>query len=179
MVVNAEQLLILCVLLDGIHKSKKVCSTSCPNITFIMMTSTIDFFNYLLACLRCRSVSPSRPGSPSRAQRIRSSSRSRRIRSRFIFVVFTHVEFLGGIWHHNYKINFRASLLKIELFFFRSHEEGDASNPGNNLYVTGLSARVTSRELEKYFSSEGKVPAHLFGSYWNFKLVWPFSDDHE
>lgn len=67
-----------------------------------------------------RSVSPSKPGSPSRAQRSRSSSRSRRSRS-------------------------------------RSHEEGDASNPGNNLYVTGLSARVTTRELEKYFSSEGKV----------------------
>ncbi|KAL9231005.1 hypothetical protein vseg_006283 [Gypsophila vaccaria] len=33
----------------------------------------------------------------------------------------------------------------------------DASNPGNNLYVTGLSTRVTSSDLEKYFSKEGKV----------------------
>lgn len=30
-------------------------------------------------------------------------------------------------------------------------------NPGNNLYVTGLSPRITRRELEKHFASEGKV----------------------
>ncbi|XP_050379006.1 serine/arginine-rich splicing factor SR45a-like [Argentina anserina] len=33
----------------------------------------------------------------------------------------------------------------------------DASNPGNNLYVTGLSTRVTSADVEKFFSKEGKV----------------------
>ncbi|XP_021283024.1 serine/arginine-rich splicing factor SR45a-like [Herrania umbratica] len=33
----------------------------------------------------------------------------------------------------------------------------DASNPGNNLYVTGLSTRVTTADLEKYFGGEGKV----------------------
>ncbi|KAL2544129.1 serine/arginine-rich splicing factor SR45a-like [Forsythia ovata] len=33
----------------------------------------------------------------------------------------------------------------------------DAANPGNNLYVTGLSTRVTEIDLKKYFSSEGKV----------------------
>ncbi|KAJ7568400.1 hypothetical protein O6H91_01G031200 [Diphasiastrum complanatum] len=33
----------------------------------------------------------------------------------------------------------------------------DAVNPGNNLYVTGLSTRVTERDLEDYFSGEGKV----------------------
>ncbi|CAB4310372.1 unnamed protein product [Prunus armeniaca] len=33
----------------------------------------------------------------------------------------------------------------------------DASNPGNNLYVTGLSTRVTSSDLEKFFNKEGKV----------------------
>ncbi|KAK6251336.1 hypothetical protein SCA6_005341 [Theobroma cacao] len=33
----------------------------------------------------------------------------------------------------------------------------DASNPGNNLYVTGLSTRVTTADLEKYFGNEGKV----------------------
>ncbi|XP_030474964.1 serine/arginine-rich splicing factor SR45a-like [Syzygium oleosum] len=39
----------------------------------------------------------------------------------------------------------------------RSQEyEGDG-NPGNNLYVTGLSTRVTTSDLEKYFSKEGKV----------------------
>ncbi|KAL9369368.1 hypothetical protein Peur_040567 [Populus x canadensis] len=34
---------------------------------------------------------------------------------------------------------------------------GGASNPGNNLYITGLSTRITSSDLEKYFNSEGKV----------------------
>ncbi|KAH7669092.1 transformer-2 protein [Dioscorea alata] len=33
----------------------------------------------------------------------------------------------------------------------------DAVNPGNALYVTGLSTRVTERELEDHFSKEGKV----------------------
>ncbi|XP_010255285.1 PREDICTED: serine/arginine-rich splicing factor SR45a-like [Nelumbo nucifera] len=39
----------------------------------------------------------------------------------------------------------------------RSQDSGDAANPGNNLYVTGLSTRVTTNDLEKYFSREGKV----------------------
>ncbi|KAG9158916.1 hypothetical protein Leryth_013294 [Lithospermum erythrorhizon] len=39
----------------------------------------------------------------------------------------------------------------------RSCESSDVENPGNNLYVTGLSARVTKRDLEKHFSTEGKV----------------------
>ncbi|TVU06314.1 hypothetical protein EJB05_49521 [Eragrostis curvula] len=38
----------------------------------------------------------------------------------------------------------------------RSRSEDDR-NPGNNLYVTGLSTRVTEDELEKFFSKEGKV----------------------
>ncbi|KAG5530129.1 hypothetical protein RHGRI_030486 [Rhododendron griersonianum] len=33
----------------------------------------------------------------------------------------------------------------------------EAVNPGNTLYVTGLSTRVTERELEDHFSREGKV----------------------
>ncbi|PRQ17634.1 putative nucleotide-binding alpha-beta plait domain-containing protein [Rosa chinensis] len=33
----------------------------------------------------------------------------------------------------------------------------DATNPGNNLYVTGLSTRVTSADVEKFFNKEGKV----------------------
>ena len=40
---------------------------------------------------------------------------------------------------------------------FRSRDSVDAVNPGNNLYVTGLSTRVNSSDLENYFSSEGKV----------------------
>ncbi|KAK6935414.1 RNA recognition motif domain [Dillenia turbinata] len=43
----------------------------------------------------------------------------------------------------------------------RSHDlvdtEERAINPGNNLYVTGLSTRVTTTDLEKYFGREGKV----------------------
>ncbi|KAL3676847.1 hypothetical protein R1sor_026795 [Riccia sorocarpa] len=33
----------------------------------------------------------------------------------------------------------------------------DALNPGNNLYVTGLSTRVNEKDLEEHFSREGKV----------------------
>ncbi|GFZ01354.1 hypothetical protein Acr_14g0009890 [Actinidia rufa] len=33
----------------------------------------------------------------------------------------------------------------------RSHDSDGDCNPGNNLYVTGLSTRVTTGELEKYF----------------------------
>ncbi|KAL4384205.1 hypothetical protein GQ457_15G009300 [Hibiscus cannabinus] len=39
----------------------------------------------------------------------------------------------------------------------RSCDSQDASNPGNNLYVTGLSTRVTAGDVEKYFGNEGKV----------------------
>ncbi|GAB2273891.1 Serine/arginine-rich splicing factor SR45a [Dionaea muscipula] len=36
-------------------------------------------------------------------------------------------------------------------------DDDEAGNPGNNLYVTGLSSRVTESDLEKFFSKEGKV----------------------
>ncbi|XVE87491.1 hypothetical protein DITRI_Ditri18aG0121700 [Diplodiscus trichospermus] len=39
----------------------------------------------------------------------------------------------------------------------RSRGRGEALNPGNTLYVTGLSQRVTERDLEEHFSKEGKV----------------------
>ena len=39
----------------------------------------------------------------------------------------------------------------------RSQDSVDAANPGNNLYMTSLSTRVTNRDLEEYFSKEGKV----------------------
>uniref|UniRef100_A0A5B7BR31 Putative RNA-binding family protein isoform 2 n=1 Tax=Davidia involucrata TaxID=16924 RepID=A0A5B7BR31_DAVIN len=39
----------------------------------------------------------------------------------------------------------------------RSCDSCDVENPGNNLYVTGLSPRITKRDLEKHFSTEGKV----------------------
>ncbi|KAJ8764517.1 hypothetical protein K2173_006257 [Erythroxylum novogranatense] len=39
----------------------------------------------------------------------------------------------------------------------RSRDREEALNPGNTLYVTGLSTRVTERDLEEHFSKEGKV----------------------
>ncbi|XP_074570077.1 serine/arginine-rich splicing factor SR45a-like [Curcuma longa] len=39
----------------------------------------------------------------------------------------------------------------------RSQDSAAAGNPGNNLYVTGLSTRVNNSDLEKYFNKEGKV----------------------
>ncbi|KAL5747526.1 hypothetical protein ACOSP7_024530 [Xanthoceras sorbifolium] len=39
----------------------------------------------------------------------------------------------------------------------RSRDSAAAVNPGNNLYVTGLSTRVTTADLEKFFGNEGKV----------------------
>jgi RNA recognition motif-containing protein len=38
----------------------------------------------------------------------------------------------------------------------------DAENPGNSLYVTGLSHRVTERDLEDHFAKEGKVVDVIF-----------------
>lgn len=53
--------------------------------------------------------------------------------------------------------NILCSYDKLSVFAPRSQDSVDASNPGNNLYVTGLSTRVTSSDLEKYFNKEGKV----------------------
>nr|AWW16530.1 serine/arginine-rich splicing factor SR45a [Ipomoea pes-caprae] len=39
----------------------------------------------------------------------------------------------------------------------RGHGRDRPSNPGDTLYVTGLSTRVTERDLEDHFSKEGKV----------------------
>ncbi|KAF3511864.1 hypothetical protein F2Q69_00008979, partial [Brassica cretica] len=39
----------------------------------------------------------------------------------------------------------------------RSRGRSEIENPGTTLYVTGLSTRVTEKDLEAYFSKEGKV----------------------
>ncbi len=41
----------------------------------------------------------------------------------------------------------------------RSYRETseEANNPGNNLYVTGLSVRVSEKDLQDHFEQEGKV----------------------
>lgn len=59
-----------------------------------------------------------------------------------------------------------CSLSCLVLMAHRSRESS-VENPGNNLYVTGLSPRITKRELEKHFSSEGKVvDVHLVVDPW-------------
>ncbi|KAL3530841.1 hypothetical protein ACH5RR_010163 [Cinchona calisaya] len=57
-----------------------------------------------------------------------------------------------------------------------SRESSDAENPGNNLYVTGLPARVTKRDLEKHFSAEemarrrrGRTPT--LGRYLGLRII--------
>lgn len=51
----------------------------------------------------------------------------------------------------------------------RSDVREDALNPGNNLYVTGLSTRVTEKDLDEHFSREGKVlPEPIFISFERF-----------
>ncbi|CAK7331334.1 unnamed protein product [Dovyalis caffra] len=43
----------------------------------------------------------------------------------------------------------------------------DVENPGNNLYVTGLSPRITKKELQKHFAAEGTViDVHLVVDPW-------------
>ncbi|XP_039128301.1 serine/arginine-rich splicing factor SR45a isoform X3 [Dioscorea cayenensis subsp. rotundata] len=50
----------------------------------------------------------------------------------------------------------------------RSPDFSDVENPGNNLYVTGLSSRLTKDELEKHFATEGKVSdVHLVVDPWS------------
>ncbi|KAL6979118.1 hypothetical protein U1Q18_020782 [Sarracenia purpurea var. burkii] len=45
--------------------------------------------------------------------------------------------------------------------------DSSIENPGNNLYVTGLSTRATKRDIEKHFSTEGKVEdIHLVVDPW-------------
>nr|DAD28410.1 TPA_asm: hypothetical protein HUJ06_029878 [Nelumbo nucifera] len=50
----------------------------------------------------------------------------------------------------------------------RSHDSSEVENPGNNLYVTGLSPRITKKELEKHFTSEGGtvIDVHLVVDPW-------------
>jgi len=48
---------------------------------------------------------------------------------------------------------YASDFSSFQLYF----REANATNPGNTLYVTGLSSRVTDRDLEDHFSKEGKV----------------------
>lgn len=64
-------------------------------------------------------------------------------------MLFLHL-FFCFCWFINFVTIFILNLLG------RSRSS-DVENPGNNLYVTGLSPRITKRELEKHFAAEGKV----------------------
>lgn len=75
-----------------------------------------------------------------------------------MFLLMTYVACNTSIWY-SYKYN-----------LFRSVDSCDAENPGNNLYVTGLSARVTDRDLEKHFSTEGEVT--FTKDICNFKVLF-------
>lgn len=51
-----------------------------------------------------------------------------------------------------------TQLVTKNLLTLKWHDRGEeVVNPGNTLYVTGLSTRVTERDLEDHFSKEGKV----------------------
>uniref|UniRef100_A0A0E0KBN9 RRM domain-containing protein n=1 Tax=Oryza punctata TaxID=4537 RepID=A0A0E0KBN9_ORYPU len=63
----------------------------------------------------------------------------------------------GRYESHSYSSSPRRSSRSRYRSRSRSVDSSDVENPGNNLYVTGLSARVTDRDLEKHFSAEGEV----------------------
>lgn len=55
-----------------------------------------------------------------------------------------------------------------------SVDRSEVENPGTTLYVTGLSTRVTDKDLEAHFSKEGKVitsKADSPFSYCQFKYI--------
>ena len=46
-------------------------------------------------------------------------------------------------------------ITNVTMWLFSQDEED--SNPGNNLFITGLAARTADRDLEEVFSKYGKV----------------------
>lgn len=58
------------------------------------------------------------------------------------------------------------------LNFLGRSRSSDAENPGNNLYVTGLSPRITKRELEKHFAAEGKVSILFIVFLFHYSKGW-------
>lgn len=121
----------------------------------------------------CRSASPPNAGSPDRGRWSRSLTRSRRSRSRYSYCICRNFGILVSSFAllcssnaHTYTCHLIKGVvpdyfrLKIDLCCFRSRDSGDVVNPGNNLYVTGLSTRVSNSDLEKFFANEGKVSSH-------------------
>ncbi|KAL9274598.1 Serine/arginine-rich splicing factor SR45a-like protein [Drosera capensis] len=60
------------------------------------------------------------------------------------------------------------SSIESALPIIKRNRESTAENPGNDLYVTGLSACITKRDLMELFSNEGKVvDVHLVTDPWS------------
>lgn len=72
------------------------------------------------------------------------------------YIIFCWINFRGWYSCVNYCFSIIKSCSSCFVWSFRSTSR-EAENPGNNLYVTGLSPRITKRELEKHFAAEGKV----------------------
>lgn len=74
-------------------------------------------------------------------------------------VVYLLLPQKGRLYDRFYLVQHGCGFIDIcyHFDFCRSRESSDAENPGNNLYVTGLSSRLTKDTLEKHFASEGKV----------------------
>jgi RNA recognition motif-containing protein len=62
----------------------------------------------------------------------------------------------SAVWH---KPLLQLASTCLVVLWCRSYRERheNVENPGNNLYVTGLSIRVTEKDLEKYFAKVGEV----------------------
>ncbi|KAG5515165.1 hypothetical protein RHGRI_036266 [Rhododendron griersonianum] len=85
----------------------------------------------------------------------------------FSFAIRKTVRPKGGV---KVKVNFQEPITVLPhglIKFLYLSRDASIENPGNNLYVTGLSARVSKRDLEKHFSNEGKVEdIHLVIDPW-------------
>lgn len=132
---------------------------------------------YFVADYVLRSPSPRRHSSlsPRRGRRSRSLSRSRRSRSRYMgpkLLTFLPYNFMCSMssWYSK-----RWEDVTFGFCCNRSRDSVNADNPGNNLYVTGLSTRITNSDLEKYFGKEGKVCLFLL-NFVNLHLQrWVFT----
>ncbi|KAJ6774711.1 TRANSFORMER-2 SEX-DETERMINING PROTEIN-RELATED [Salix purpurea] len=64
---------------------------------------------------------------------------------------------MGGGFCTDQDLEIMRDGLYVNLYLVELYGRSEVVNPGNTLYVTGLSTRVTERELEEHFSKEGKV----------------------
>ena len=114
----------------------------CDSLPYVGLTFSPSIFCFRSYSPRAEKGSYRRSQSPPLPSRSRARSRSRSLsRSRSPSRFF---------------LSPPMSLNVFYLFLFYSGR-AEAENIGNTLYVTGLSTRVTERDLESHFSKEGKV----------------------